>query len=285
VVDFACEPHSEVVVSASRERQEVQTIARIQTNFIVLLRELSATEGWVLDDEMLSQYGQAIQPHLSDQASSDTIAWVATNYHHDHQLVEALNNHAHAQHEQQWQALMADVLRILRRSGLDWSADDAVELEDLAQVARLSLMRSLPAYRYQSRFSTWIYSVIVRTVRTYLRDIRAAKRAGRRQSLEALGDPGIPARDGRGPEAHGEAVVLTMLINDILRSQPDPRLVQIFHLWAIEDQRAVAIGQRMHLSPSRVRALIQECVGILRASPDIHAWIEGGAGQPDIEGR
>ena len=168
---------------------------------------------------------------------------------------------------------MGQVLAILRRAGLDWSDDQAIDIDDLAQVARMGLFKALPRYRYASRFSTWAYQVIIQCAQRYIRDLHAQKRAGRPQSLDQLPPVDTPIPPPEQPEHIVDAHMLMAHIDSVLATQPDPRLPAIFRLWAEEDQRVVTIGQHIQLSPSRVRALLHEIRVLLQQDPILQVWL------------
>ncbi len=110
------------------------------------------------------------------------------------QTVAALRDARQAGHEQAWQQWMHQALLILRRAGLAWSSDQAVDSDDLAQIARAELVRALPSYRYQSRLFIWANRVVVQIARRHLRDSRRSKARGpARLARPAGGDRGGPA--------------------------------------------------------------------------------------------
>jgi DNA-directed RNA polymerase specialized sigma24 family protein len=72
-------------------------------------------------------------------------------------------------------AWMAQISHILHETGLAWSSDHVINNEDVAQVAQMALVTSLPKYAYRSSFSTWAHTVVVQSVCRYLRDTKAKK--------------------------------------------------------------------------------------------------------------
>src|SRR3712207_1748572 len=122
----------------------------------------------------------------------------------------------------------------------------------------MELARSIPTYCYQSRFKTWAYKLIVSRARNDLRWSRAAKRALRPESLEQLPEVDAAVAEAQHREMLARARLLADLVDEVLRSQPDPRMAQIFRLWAIEDKSAVEIGQIVGVGLSRTNALLRE---------------------------
>lgn len=238
---------------------------------LAVIRERNAALRWRLDDETVQQYAQNLAAHISDHTTDDMLSDMAVNYRLDHGVVAALRAHAHPEHEAQWAQWMQQVLVVLRSAGLHWADDPAISEDDLAQIARAELVRALPAYRYQSRFSTWAYGVVVQIVKRYLRDRRALKRAARPESLDTVAESALPAGLGQA-EAAAQSASLLAAINAVLGEHPDGRLRQIFHLWAVEDRRVAEIGALIHLHPSRVRALLALARTLLSEHPDIRAW-------------
>src|SRR5262249_33468455 len=99
-------------------------------------------------------------------------------------------------------------------------------------------------------------------------------RSGRPGSLEQREVYEVPAREQDNPDVAAAAPLLRAIIDEILRAQPDHRLQQIFHLWAVENQRIVDIGKAIHLSEARVRVLLQQAVTLLRSDPRVRDWLE-----------
>jgi RNA polymerase sigma factor (sigma-70 family) len=233
---------------------------------------LDAEFGWGLSESHRRDYCIALVDILPKNCSDMQLRNVVMCYHLDHRLVEALADRLHGQHDQHWQAWMGQVVAILRRAGLSWSDDAATSLEDLAQIARAQLAQAIPAYRYQSRFSTWAHQVIVQSVRRYLRDSRAQKRAGRPGSLDQPPASDVTIGDTEHPETIANARVLAAQVDSLLSLQPDKRLAEIFRLWAEADLRVEEIGRRMHLSSSQVRLLLSRIRDLLQHDPSIRAW-------------
>jgi RNA polymerase sigma factor (sigma-70 family) len=173
-----------------------------------------------------------------------------------------------------WTSWMAQVLLILRKAGLDWSSDMLFDGEDLAQIARIELVRAIASFHYASRFSTWAHQVIVRSVQRAIRDRQALKRAIRPASLDQLPHVDASIGDAEHPESAAAARVLAERIAAVLEEQADQRLARIFHLWAVADLRVEEIGKIVHLHPSRVRALLLQARQILRDAPEIQSWRE-----------
>jgi RNA polymerase sigma factor (sigma-70 family) len=240
-----------------------------------MIRRLSQELGWNLREEQIQHYAAVLSPHFSKSQSDVTLRTIVTNYHLDHAAVEALMQANHQQHLAQWNDWMSAVLRILSREGLNWTTDPAITSDDLAQIALMELAHSIHSFHYHSRFSTWAYGVIVRSVQRSIRDSRALKRAQRPDSLDQLTDSEALIRFEDHPETIGVAQLLVEQALAILAAQPDQRLKDIFELWAIEDTKVDEIGKLFKLHPSRIRALLQQARQMLREHPTIQTW------QPD----
>lgn len=238
-----------------------------------MLAHLNDQLGWGLSLTTQRTYCHALHAYLPTPCSDTHLRQVICNYHLDHTTVAALMQPYYPGHDAAWTAWMGQVLAILRRAGLAWTDDQAIDAEDLAQIARMALVESLPRYHYASRFSTWAYQVIVQRVQRYVRDLHAQKRAGRPQSLDQLPPIDTPLPPLEQPEDVVNARVLAAHIDAVLAAQPDPRLLAIFRLWAHADQRVVTIGQHIQLSPPRVRALLQEIRTVLQHDPVLQAWL------------
>jgi RNA polymerase sigma factor (sigma-70 family) len=252
----------------------MESSAEKQARITTMVAVLNTTLGWGLSEEQQQAYAQAVALLIRDTHFDLVLQKLIVCYHEDHELVEALRERTHLEHDRAWTEWTSQVLAILRQKGIAWSADIATDGDDLVQVALTQLAGALPSFRYASRFSTWAYSVIIQSVRRHLRDQHALKRSSHLLSLDQHPElVTLPSPVGR-PEGAAETSVLATLIDDVLARQPDQRLAQIFKLWAIEDLRPAQIGRRVHLSPSRVRVLLAQARNLLRQQPAIQTWSE-----------
>jgi len=249
--------------------------------------EMVATLGhaWHLTAAQEAAYVQAIVAYLPEQYTDAQLQRLVWYYHLDHQEVQALCDDQHPRYQDAWMQWHAQVARILRSVNLDWLTDAAVDLEDLAQLAVDALRQSTASYRFNSRFSTWAYTVIVRAAQHVIRKQRAAKRTATLVSLDSATALTSPADQSTDPEANASARELIALINSILAQQGGLRWVEIFQLWFHEDQRLVDIGRQVNLSPSRVSILLEHMRILLRQHPELiewHGWAKDGTEPPPI---
>jgi RNA polymerase sigma factor (sigma-70 family) len=236
--------------------------------------ELIATLGqaWDITTAQAAAYAQAISAYLPEACTDAELQHIVWYYHLDHAEVQALSDARHPEYEAAWQHWHTQVARILRSVNLDWLTDVAVDLEDLTQLALDKLRESIASYRFNSRFSTWAYTVIVRTAQHVIRKQHAAKRTATVVSLDSATARTSPADRTTDPEAHASARELTALINVILAEHGGRRWVEIFQLWFYEDQRLVDIGRQVGLSPSRVSILLEHMRLLLRQHPALIEW-------------
>lgn len=230
---------------------------------------------WDLDEAELRRAIEAIRACLVPDTPLELIRTVAVNYHADHARVEALRDALNRDHQAAWADWMRQVIGVLRRAGMAWSDDPAIDLEDLAQVARAELARALPGYAYHSRLSSWAYRVVVQSVTRQIRRANAEKRAARPASLEHLAAEALPHAPMADPEVAARGRLLAERVATVLAAQADRRLLGIFQQWAVEDRATAEIGALVQLHPSRVRALLAEARQALRADPVIRAWYDG----------
>lgn len=229
--------------------------------------------GWALDGTARERYAAAVAPLLAG-LPIDRWPAVAANFHADHRSVEALRAAGHPGHARAWERWSSQALGVLRSAGLDWSSDGAVGAEDMVQIALAALAQALPSYRYHSRFSSWAYSVIVRSAQRQLRFAGAQRRSAAPASLEAVDEGDQPAGPADTQEQQARARLLAEGVGRVLAAHRDRRLGPIFHLWAVEERTSAEIGELVGLHESRVRALLKQAREELRASPEIRAWAE-----------
>jgi len=212
--------------------------------------------------------------YLRPGSSDAQLRTVIGNLRRDSSVVEAMRCGEQLGHSEAWTEWFGQVRAILHHAGLDWTRDDALDLDDLAQIALLELTRSLPSYRYGSRFSTWAYQVITRGVQRHLRDMAAKKRAG---EIDRGTDPrelAIPVSEGELPENQVRDQVLAALVQEELRAAMGPRNAEVFRLWARDDLSVEMIGRRVGLSTARIHAIIAQARKHLRGQATIWYWHE-----------
>jgi len=84
------------------------------------------------------------------------------------------------------------------------------QAEDLAQEAWIKILRGLPKFRHESKFSTWLYRV---TMNTFLNANRAVKR-----EQEVVGE--IPADHDRVGKDEGIRLETSLDVQDAVRALP-----------------------------------------------------------------
>ncbi len=238
-----------------------------------VIAALSDECDWKLSAEDIERYVLALDVLLPDTCTEKDIRRVCGYYHADHRTVEVLQNSHLSGHDECWTVWVRYVAEILRKAGLYWSSDNAVDGDDLAQVAQMALMVSLANFAYRSSLATWAHTVVVQSVRRHIRDSRAKKRAQRPDSLDALPDLDVVAREDDEPEQRALHTMLIGQIQVVLVQRGDDRLAFIFYLWASEGRPAEEIGTLVHLHPSRVRALLVHARTILQQHPTIQTWV------------
>jgi RNA polymerase sigma factor (sigma-70 family) len=244
-----------------------------QERCAAMVAALNAELGWHLEADRQQAYVAALLAYLLVPPAELKLRQMVIAYHLDHALVEALRDHASPQYEGTWAQRYAQVMRILQHQGLGAAGDVLADTQDLAQTALEELIRALPSFRYASRFSTWAYTVIIRSAQRYLRDRNAAKRSGKPESLDQQPEWNLAFGTADSPEALAQVRALSRLINMLLDRHGDWRLAEVFRLWAIEDQRVADIARCMRLSPARVSGLIEQVCQLLQHDPAILAWI------------
>ena len=238
-----------------------------------MITALSAEHGWALSGEEVERYLLALDRLLPATCTVADLHQVCNHYHTDHRQVETLCKHDHPDHSAGWLAWLGQATEILHKAGLHWSSDSAVHCDDLVQVAQMALVVSLPNFAYRSSFTTWAYTVVVQSVRRHIRDSCAKKRAQRPASLDAAPELAVPAAEADEPEQQAATSLLIDQIRTILIQGGDERLALIFHLWAVDDLATEVIGKRIHLHPSRVRALLVQARTLLQRHPTIRTWL------------
>lgn len=236
---------------------------------LAMIALLSDTYSWNLSEEEQQQYATEIAHFVPEDAQEELLQRIIHNYHADHEVVEQLRTRDHPQHDTRWSEWIGQVAGIILHAGFTWSSDPATDIEDLAQIAQIELIRSIGAFTYQSRFSTWSYRVVVRSIQRFLRDNKASKRVQRSESLNQTAALAVPLKEADQPENQATANVLVARTLAILAEHHDQRLALIFNLWAFHDRPIDEIAEVVRLSPSRVRVLLSRARKILQTHTDL----------------
>lgn len=237
-----------------------------------IVATLSAERVWGLGPEEQQRYADSVQKYAPPGCSDEKLRQIVVHFQADHALVEALRDQMHPGYNDAWRDWMKQVIVMLHRAGLNWSSDAAIDADDLVQVARLELARSLDTFRYGSKLSTWTYQVVIQSVRRYLRNCRASKRSGPTLSLDQMLRQEEMIASPDDPEQAATASALADLANAILSRHPDARLAQIFRLWALGNLSTEEIGPLIRLHPSRVRRLLHLARRMLQEHRAIQQW-------------
>lgn len=238
---------------------------------------------WALPAEQIDAYLHALRAYTQAQMDHMQLEWLIKNYHLDHQEVYMLSDAEHPGHLQAWDSWRDQIARILYKKNLYSLNDNATDLDDLMQMGLEELNKSLHTYRFASRFSSWVYIVIVRMGQRAIRERKSLKRQGTLFSLEIPGADATPADHTSDPETHADAVALEEEIYALLAQHGGERWVRIFQLWMSGDQRLVDIGKQVNLSPSRVSILLNQMLEMLRQQEHLRRWLNQDHSSEDMD--
>jgi RNA polymerase sigma factor (sigma-70 family) len=249
---------------------------------LTLVTLLTAEHGWELTPEIQRRYAEQVVAHCSDGAGSSEARLCAAirYYHHDHALVDALRDPSHPENSQCWAEWTRQTLRFLtaKTRGVLSTDEAGTNLDDLTQEAVHDLWRGLRTFNYQSSFQTWAFSVIGHCLARHYRAFQTQKRSAlpAAHSLDAMLAVGDSIQDHVTPPPEEAALgdTLEALVWRVLEEHPDRRLTTVFQLWACEEQTLRVIGDQLHLSPTRVHALLKQAIHILRSEQAIQDWAQ-----------
>lgn len=232
----------------------------------------SNTHDWKLSPRQQDDYAHALLAYMPPDCPDSFVRQIAWCYHHDHQLVSALQRPESLEGQLAWEHCRAQIPALLSYARLRWSIDSAADQEDLCQIGAQAIFQALPQFHYHSRFSTWMYQVFRHSVLRALRDRKAGKRFGQTDSYHAqpMLVPAIDAEEA--VESSTQLKLLVELIDEVLAADRDQRLRLIFHLWAFRDARMADIGRITGLSQSRVSILLEHARERLRQDPRMQHW-------------
>jgi len=137
---------------------------------------------------------------------------------------------------------------------------DRARAEDLAQETFVKAWQALPAYRFESAFSTWLHRLAVNTA---LMDLRARKSRVQGDGDEALDHVGAP-------DSAGLATALTMDLERAVASLP-PRARAVLVLYDVEGWKHEEIADALGMAIGSSKAQLHRARSLLRDRLEAHA--------------
>lgn len=154
--------------------------------------------------------------------------------------------------ERLWAEVYPRVRRWARTQGL--AVDDA---DDVTQAALVSAYRALPGFRFESRFETWLYRILRRTVADWRR--RQIRRGRREVAAEAGECVPVPEVVSNPDEARLKRVVLQAF--EVLPA----RQREVFDLVELQGRSVAAVAALLDVAEPTVRVhLLRARRGIRR---------------------
>jgi RNA polymerase sigma-70 factor (ECF subfamily) len=133
--------------------------------------------------------------------------------------------------------------------------------EDLTQEAFVRAWQALPAFRYESAFSTWLHRLAVNTALMELRGRRSRPQdEGNEDAFEQLGTP----------DSAGHATALTVDLERAVASLP-PRARAVLVLYDVEGWKHEEIAAELGMAVGSSKAQLHRARGLLRARLGGHA--------------
>lgn len=138
---------------------------------------------------------------------------------------------------------------------------DRARAEDLTQDAFVRAWQALPAYRFESAFSTWLHRLAVNTA---LMDLRA-----RRSRVQADEDEEALERVG-GADSAGHGTALTLDLERAVATLP-PRARAVLVLYDVEGWKHEEIAEALGMAVGSSKAQLHRARGLLRQRLEGHA--------------
>ena len=137
---------------------------------------------------------------------------------------------------------------------------DRARAEDLTQDAFVRAWQALPAYRFESAFSTWLHRLAVNTA---LMDLRA-----RRSRIQPDEDDEAYDRIGL-PDSAGHATALSLDLERAVATLP-PRARAVLVLFDVEGWKHEEIAEALGMAVGSSKAQLHRARGLLRERLEGH---------------
>jgi RNA polymerase sigma factor (sigma-70 family) len=239
------------------------------------LDDLNAACNWHLDERTQQDYVANLLAYVSvGKVEEQRLKKQVDCYHQDHETVGTLRDQGHEQHHETLTQWLDAILRILQREGLvQWAERVDHPLwtrDDLVQIAALEIFKSLPTYRYQSRLSSWIHSVICRSVQSTIK----RKKTLPMVSLEGHPEIEQATSEAEQPEQMALDNTLEELLSQILQRDFSTQAQAIFRLRG-EGYSLRKIAERTATTPWFVRKTLEQLRARLTSGqyPEIARWL------------
>ena len=138
---------------------------------------------------------------------------------------------------------------------------DRARAEDLVQEAFVRAWQALPAYRFESAFSTWLHRLAVNTALMELRARRSRPQAdGDDEALDHVGTP----------DSAGHATALSLDLERAVATLP-PRARAVLVLYDVEGWKHEEIADALGMAVGSSKAQLHRARGLLRTRLGEHA--------------
>jgi len=157
------------------------------------------------------------------------------------------------------------------RLASSWT-QDRTAADDLAQEIFIKAYFSLPKFKSESEFGTWLYRVALNHIKDYL---RKNKKRSREISLEALGGTGLAAENESSQEKDQTEEKRRALVQAVLQRLPEKHRI-ILTLRDIQGLSYDEIARILRLSPGTVDSRLFRARKKLREKLAPYLGREGG---------
>jgi RNA polymerase sigma-70 factor (ECF subfamily) len=149
------------------------------------------------------------------------------------------------------------------------------DADDMAQLALMEVLRSLPSYAGRGSLESWATRIAVRSIYAQLR-----RRAARRQHEQVAEDPQAHAEgaDAEAPDEHElDAAVLRQRIMALLSELKEPKRValvlKLVHGYTVEEIAEIT-GAPFETVRSRLRHARTEFAQKVQADPELGRYVK-----------
>ena len=224
-----------------------------------LVRQVAQTQGWNLSPAMIEAYAHTVAAAVTRQPSA--YHTIICRCHEEYATIQALLQPDSVEQ----QAYVEEVRNTIGRFVTTYlqqhtfKIDDSVE--NIVQIVLAKLIKSIPAYNFRSKFTTWSHQIMANTIIDLHRRSTAKKR-------NLFDEVYLDEQVTHSAVAFEAATILMLACRQALAKHREPRLAQVFELILIHHFTQTEAAELLNTSNTTVNRLLKMLIEFLRSYLD-----------------